>query len=554
MKITRILSVFMIALLLLLCIPMKTQAATYYTVTFYTNASMTIVHEVQQVERKGHPTQPSTNPATYQVGGYRYEFGAWYWKVEDYAVEFSFTDDNCKIWGDTDIFAGYIQFLAVGYEMIVVYSGGTDFVTDTNTPVTEILKRYPGIIQVYTQVIQDYETGTGSDKPVTAIVNGTETPFGNLADAVAAADANSTVNVLADISVDSALTISKALTIEIGGHKVTGSAITNTAAVTINGSVAGSRLSNALVAKSTLRLNGGDYTGMKLTVQGGTVVITGGTFSFDPSAYVDRKQYDVKLSNGVYTVTPHVHNYDTAHPTWEWIVQNGKTVAQATYPCSCGASTSQTVKPSYRDNRGERTYTATDSYGNSVSMTKTLTYTVTFDGTPQGIAYSWGDICTLTANGYRAWYVGSATSTNKVADGTKTYTFAVTGNTSIVTGSTSYSQPQAAVRATIKSTENATATFNAKWSLPVGASIKSVKVYRGYTTDNKTVDAETLISKGTVFNVDLLVTNGDYTLNIYGLTPTYYQHVVIVITYTYGGTTKTLTSAVQRILPNGQDS
>lgn len=414
---TRILLVItVISLILAAAVPNATFAAKYYTVSFYTNSSETELFTAQQVKQGGHPAEMTTNPPSYESGGFRYDFNGWYWMIDGRAYAFSFTDDDCEIWFDAHLFAGYTQFLADGYEMIVVYSGGTDFIYDTATPVSDILKNYSGISNVLVQEKKDYETGSGVVDPT------------------------------------------------------------------------------------------------------------------------------------------HTHSYDHANPTWKWKVENGEITAEASYACECGDKKTENVTPSYTDRKGVRTYTAKDSHGNTASTTKELTYTVKCDGTDQSANYRWGDICTLTSDTNKAWYVNSISDENKVADGTRNYTFAVTSDTEILTKATNASSQQAVVRARLKSDEKGKAVFNAKWSLPVGADVKSVKIYRGYTSTNKTVSADSIIKRSAGYDADLLVQNGDYTVYISGLTPNYYQHAVIVIKYSVNGTDHTLTSQVQRVLPDGSGS
>lgn len=133
----------------------------YYTVTFYTDSTLQTVHETQQVEFTKHPAEPATVPASYTKDGFRYEFGGWYRTVGGQAYPFSFTDEEQEIWSDASIYAGYTQYLAEGYEMVVVYEGGTVFVIDTQTPVPELLARYGGQPQVTVKRIQ--ETGDRLD-------------------------------------------------------------------------------------------------------------------------------------------------------------------------------------------------------------------------------------------------------------------------------------------------------------------------------------------------------------------------------------------------------
>ena len=52
-----------------------------------------------------------------------------------------------------------------------------------------------------------------------------------------------------------------------------------------------------------ITINGGDFTGAIVVDPAGTLVITGGTFSVDPSAYVDTENYNITESEGKFTVT-----------------------------------------------------------------------------------------------------------------------------------------------------------------------------------------------------------------------------------------------------------
>ena len=279
--------------------------------------------------------------------------------------------------------------------------------------------------------------------------------------------------------------------------------------------------------------------------------VTGGSFNVDPSAFVDTKTSDVTgPQNGMFIVEPHtVHVYDYSNPAIVWRNVSGRMSAIFTYSCVCGETETEIVLASYYDAFGERIYSATDSHGNPAQTSKTLNYTVTLDGAPQPKTYEWGEICTLTSNNVvKAWYIDSISEANKVADGTATYTFAVTGNTNIVTDDTTLEEQVAAVSAKLTSTESGKATFNAKWSLPEGSTISSVKIYRGSSSADKVVAESTLTSKGSVHNVNLFVRNGDYTLNLTGLTPGKWQHALIQIKYNdKNGNPQTLTSTVQKV-------
>lgn len=132
-------------------------AAPRFSVTFYTDSSKKTVHETQQVAQGAHPKKPASNPAPYEANGYRYEYSGWYWTVDGSAMAFSFTNEDCEIWSNAAIYAGYTQYLASGYELIVVHAGGTEFITDTKTSISTLLKGYNGITSAYTRKMPNYQ-------------------------------------------------------------------------------------------------------------------------------------------------------------------------------------------------------------------------------------------------------------------------------------------------------------------------------------------------------------------------------------------------------------
>ena len=546
--------IFVLTLLLLAGFVLPVGAAQKYTVTFYKDLAKSEVHTVQQVDLGGHPSVPSVQPSAYEANGYRYTFKEWNWYIDDALFPFQFSGEDYEIWGATELFATYDQYLAEGYELIVIHNSGTEFLEDTTTPVAQILKQYSGVTRVYTQSKQDYTQGSGSDTIASAVVNGAAAEFTTLSLAVAAADSGSTVTLLADAAVDSALSINKALTLDLAGCAVSGEGITVNAAVTVDGTEFGSELSNAVTVGSggTLTLNDGDYTAMTLNVEsGGIVIVTAGSFSFDPSAYVDPTAYDITEDEGTYSVCPHNHSYDFQNPGWSWEEKAGSMTAEASYPCTCGERIVEQIDPSFVDSRGVRTYTATDNYGNTSENAVTLSYTVTLNGTAQESTYHWGDVCTLREETQKAWYVNSISEGNKVADGVASYTFPVTGDTVIVTDTASAQEQVAVVSANMTSPVSGQASFHAKWSLPSDAQVSTVKIYRGCTSTDKIISADTLVTKGSVFDVNLRVRNGDYLFRLTNLTPTKYQHAVIEIKYSVNGVEHTLLSSVQKVLPNG---
>ena len=131
-----------------------------YTVTFYSKTDKSEVIDTQQVKQGGHPVQPVKKLPDYEEGGFRYSFDKWYWIVDGSPMDFSLTADDCEIWSDTELYASYAQYLAEGYELIVTHKDGTEFITDTSTPLTELLKEYDEVTSVYTQSERDYVEGS----------------------------------------------------------------------------------------------------------------------------------------------------------------------------------------------------------------------------------------------------------------------------------------------------------------------------------------------------------------------------------------------------------
>ena len=410
MRIARVLSLFLALILVVALLPVTASAATECTVTFYNKTNQTdgfVEYAVQTVPRKGHPTPPD-DPPSYTDGAYRYAFKEWYWYFDTNTIAtFSFTSDQCKIWSDTKVYASYTQYLAEGWRMVITRGGTTVFVTDTNTPVAQILKQYSGYSSIS---VEQYNSGSGGE---------------------------------------------------------------------------------------------------------------------------------------------HSHSFDYINPNWQWATVEGKLAAEVSYACACGETETETISPSYTESRGERTYLAADSHGNSDTKTVTLSYTVTLNGVTVGEQYQWGDVCALSAGGRKAWYLNSAEEANKVADGVNSYSFAVINDTNILTGDTSSDTQQPVVAVIMTTPASGKANIEAMWSVPENARVRSVTIYRGYTSAYKDLAAQTLIDKGTQEQVPLTVTNGSYLLRLSDLTPTRWQHAVIVINYTQDGEARTLVSAVQKILPNG---
>ena len=237
----------------------------------------------------------------------------------------------------------------------------------------------------------------------------------------------------------------------------------------------------------------------------------------------------------------HTHDFYVAEPTWNWKAINGTWYATATFTCYCGETKAETADVVKTEGTETDTYTATfGEYSNVKSVTKN--YVVTYDG--KDTTYVYGQPCNLTAAEASDWYVGETL----MASGTTTYSFAVTASVTVTSSPSEKAEQEPVITATITSPEAKKAVFNAKWSMSQSCSVKSVTVYRGNSSKANLVDADLLVSKGTKKVVDLLVSNGDYTLNLSNLTTGKYQNVIIVVTYTdASGETKELRSSVVNV-------
>ena len=83
-------------------------------------------------------------------------------------MAFSFTDKACEIWSNTTLYAGYTQYLAQGRQLTLAYAGGTVLITDTTTPLGELLRQYPGITQVTLEQEAQPPTPTPTPTPTPA--------------------------------------------------------------------------------------------------------------------------------------------------------------------------------------------------------------------------------------------------------------------------------------------------------------------------------------------------------------------------------------------------
>lgn len=146
-KIGKRLAALLLVTLLSFGLRVSAAAEEFCTVTFYTDANMSTVYATQTVPHKGYAAPPATDPPSYSSGGFRYVFDRWYRHVEGNAVS-AFNFAESRIRRDTTLFAGYTQYLAEGYTLVVNYEGGSDFVSDTGTPVSQLLAAYSGIRSV----------------------------------------------------------------------------------------------------------------------------------------------------------------------------------------------------------------------------------------------------------------------------------------------------------------------------------------------------------------------------------------------------------------------
>ena len=300
---------------------------------------------------------------------------------------------------------------------------------------------------------------------------------------------------------------------------------------------------NAAAASNKLTLTSGTLNGEILMVDNAAEATVEQQSTFNAAA-PEGYRWSEADNNGVQTLEIwHQHVFDYENPTVEWAIIDGSWTAIFTYTCACGAKEESEITPSYTENRGVRTYLAIDSHGNESTNPVTLTYKVTLDGVEQPTLYHWGEICALQADGAKKWTVNGVA----FADGVASLVFAVTEDMVITTEAAEQPEAIAAVMVKIESTQAGTASFNAKWTLPEGAKVEKVTIYRGYNAADKDYSAGILVQHGTEFNVDLLVRNGDYTLKLTQLTSETYQYAAIVIEYTVGGEAKILTSSVAKV-------
>ena len=337
--------------------------------------------------------------------------------------------------------------------------------------------------------------------------------------------------------------------------------ITNYAAVAITGGMlTGSyawRDETTSASDNSITISGGTFVGTKGLVcykninKNCPVTLYGGTFNHNPETILNMTiddGYEVTNPNDYYTVKRDCssHIYDYTKPTWKWVIIQGEPAAFVSYKCSNCNETSAPVRANVSgpvESEGKLTYTATDSeHAECPASVKVIEseFTVKHNGVAEPATYKWGDICTLTSSdGISKWTINGET----VADGVDSYTFAVTGNVDIISAVTgAAAAPTPVIMVTITSTEAGKAVINAKWTIPgENITVESVKIYRGYTIAEKIIDSNTLKTNGKVFDSELCVQYGDYTLKLDGLTSGTYQHAYVEINYKIGESETTLT-------------
>ncbi|MCQ2399194.1 MAG: hypothetical protein MJ072_01665, partial [Clostridia bacterium] len=116
--------------------------------------------------------------------------------------------------------------------------------------------------------------------PVIALIG--ETRYASVGEAITAVKAGEVVKLNANATVET-LTTDKAMSLDLNGKTLT---VTGT----------------LTVSAGKLTVYGGTLTATVSVTQGATLEITGGTYSFDPKAYLNTDAYGATESQGVYTV------------------------------------------------------------------------------------------------------------------------------------------------------------------------------------------------------------------------------------------------------------
>ena len=121
-----------------------------------------------------------------------------------------------------------------------------------------------------------------------------------------------TVTLDESFEMEGDLEINKAVTLDLNGHTLTADnrtvTVTSEGTLTImdssedgSGTITGT--SYGIKNEGTVLMTSGALYGSYGIVNSGTATITGGTFSIDPTTYVDTDSYNVINTGGTWTVT-----------------------------------------------------------------------------------------------------------------------------------------------------------------------------------------------------------------------------------------------------------
>ena len=236
----------------------------------------------------------------------------------------------------------------------------------------------------------------------------------------------------------------------------------------------------------------------------------------------------LRAADGQYV--PHQHQF--GDKKWRWLRIDGEWEVSSIRTCQDPACAHTVILPASvagnDGSEGTKTYTATDSENATASKT-TSSYPVSFSG--QSKSFEWGMIASFLTDGLSTWKAGDTT----VADGTKSYAFAVTEVTGLTAVNTPATEQSAVISSSLERSGNGKATFRARWSLPKDAVVVSAIIYRGTTESNTSIPAADLIQKGTPYDTGLTTVTGDFTLELDGLKVGSCQHAVIEIRYNKNG-------------------
>ena len=427
---------------------------------------------------------------------------------------------------------------------------------DSNKATADITLTVDGTVSVSGNQAAISGNGTNTLSATTMTINGTVTAANDYAiyhPGKGTLTVNGTVTGYGGIEAKSG-TVTIADTAHVTANAQTQSHTANNNGTSTSGYAIAAISNTGYVGDPTVIINSNGVSGKVIMLVDGNAdlnAVVKANSNYESILSDDGFEWKYDENDGVYVLTE-VVDY-TAEPTWQWHVINGEWKAIATYKTAAGSSVVQ-ICGGYKTSvtQGTIVYTASNGYCDAPQKVVEQQYHVSYSQDPSQVdqtTYSWGEICTLHADVLSNWFIVEGNKEVKIAAATETYSFAVTGDVVIesVEAIGEEAEPQAIVYATMKSTESGKAEFQTKWSIPKGASVQSVTIYRGYTSTEKTITADTLIAKGTRYDANLNVLNGDFLLRLTGLTSNTYQHAVIVIKYRAGTEVKTLKSDVLNV-------